>query len=80
MNASAECARTEPAECVECKELGCPTEGMTFMCKDPGCYEVVCFGHATRHQAKHEAEHESESCCGEGCVNCGNNDEDLCGR
>ena len=67
----AECACTEPAECVECEELGCPTEGMTQMCREASCgHVVVCFGHIARHEAKHKAECESESCCGGGCANC----------
>lgn len=39
---------TEPQECVECEELGCPTEGMTLVCQE--CGKVVCAGHVTRHE------------------------------
>lgn len=68
-------ARQSP-ECIECKELGCPTEGMTFMCKEARCgHAIVCAGHVVRHETKHETEN---SCCGGGCPNCG--DEEPCGR
>lgn len=41
-----------PTECVECKERGAPTEGMTAMCSK--CGKIYCFGHIGRHR---EEEH-----------------------
>jgi len=42
-----------PPDCVECEELGCPTEGFTAQCKEQGCYKIYCFGHSELHNKKH---------------------------
>lgn len=42
-----------PNPCVECKKLGCPTEGMTGTCSEPTCGKTYCFGHAGLHHARH---------------------------
>lgn len=39
-----------PTECVECKKLGAPTEGMTGICIK--CAGIFCFGHLTSHYEK----------------------------
>jgi hypothetical protein len=39
-----------PAQCVECKDVGSPTEGITFACWT--CGAIICAGHGSRHEQR----------------------------